>query len=211
MELRHYEDGLRMISGWRQNQDILFGANERKVMLSYGRNPQKWESDSDYNKREAIERNEFEALRPMPRHHVSFTSKELFEEHKKVLRGEYWDSSPEDLTKEAFVLANMYAAARQAQIEVPQPNIPQKWKEQNQQDIKDENDRLDKLRGFIRENKYEKLTEQLAKMMEKNSIDEPHSSVNVESEVDGNDGFDVRSMMKTIQAAVHRYKNFDQA
>uniref|UniRef100_A0A0K0DF80 DUF1421 domain-containing protein n=1 Tax=Angiostrongylus cantonensis TaxID=6313 RepID=A0A0K0DF80_ANGCA len=224
MELRHYEDALRKMIGWRKNEylgiqtetvdgilkttytgDILFGDDEREIMLSYGKNPRKWESDNDYNKREATERREFEDLRPMPRRTVCFTSAELFEEHKKVLRGEYWDSCPEDLTKEAFVLANTYAAARRAQVTIPQPNIPQKWKEQKEKNIKENNERLDKLRTAKRESdQFNRLTEQLVQLMEKNTI---HDSVRIQNDP-GNDGSDLRSAMKAIHAAVRRHRNF---
>ncbi|KAJ1360751.1 hypothetical protein KIN20_038419 [Parelaphostrongylus tenuis] len=215
LELRHYENGLRKIVGWRKNQDILFGEDERKVVFSYGKNPRKWESDNDYNRREAVERRDFEDLRPMPRHTVCFTSAELFEEHKKVLRGEYWDSCPDDLTKEAFVLANTCAAARRAQVTIPfDPWIPPKWKEQNEKDIREENERLDRLRTLNREDeRVNRLTEQLVKMMEKNSICESDTILSDSgSTADATHGSaDLRPLMRTVQAAVRRQMNSNNA
>lgn len=85
LEVCYYEESLRRMSGWRKNGeflqasydlpkpdidllgDILFGEDERPCVLSYGMNPRKWETDSDYNKREFSERCEMEKNENMPR------------------------------------------------------------------------------------------------------------------------------------------------
>ncbi|PIO64576.1 hypothetical protein TELCIR_13791 [Teladorsagia circumcincta] len=206
LELCYYEEALRSSTGWRENQDILFGEEEQRVTLSYGKNPWKWESDNDYNKRELAERLEFEKKGPWPSRFAYVSSAELFKEHKKVLRGEYWDSCPEDLTKEAFVVANAYAAARQAQINLPEPQVPIKWQQQNLESNKKEHERLKKLLETNRQSELEKrLTEQLVKMMAENNIDDTASAVE-------NDGHtNLEKMTKLISAVVQKHKSITNA
>ncbi|KHJ91492.1 hypothetical protein OESDEN_08647 [Oesophagostomum dentatum] len=204
--MRHYEEALRSMEAWRKNQDILFGAEEPKVSLSYGKNPIKWESDGAYTKREAAERKEFEKEGPVLRRTIYMTSAELFEEHKKVLRGEYWDSSPEDLTKEAMAFANACAEARRLRIELEQPPVPPRWKQQEEKNIRDETERLNKLKAINRQHQEEmRLTEQLVKLMAKNSISDGGDATN-EAQARVHEAFDFEKARKAIYTAVHRRK-----
>ncbi|KAK6028207.1 hypothetical protein OSTOST_05749 [Ostertagia ostertagi] len=206
LELCYYEEALRSSTGWRRNQDILFGEEEERVTLSYGKNPWKWESDHEYNKRELAERLEYEEKGPWPSRFAYVSSAELFEEHKKVLRGEYWDSCPEDLTKEAFVVANAYAVARQSQMNLPEPQVPIKWQQQNLESNKKEHERLKKLLETNRQSELEKrLTEQLVKMMAENNIDDTASAV----ETDGHTNLE--KMTKLISAVVQKHQSITNA
>ncbi|ETN69593.1 hypothetical protein NECAME_05172 [Necator americanus] len=203
--LHHYEEALRSMEGW---QDILFGAEENKILLSYGKNPIKWESDGAYNQREAAERRDFEKDGPIPRRTLYLSCAELFEEHKKVLRGEYWDSSPEDLTKEAIALANAYAEARRLKLDLKQPPVPPKWKQQDERDIADERERLEKLRSINRQHQEEmRLTEQLVKLMAKSNInDSCESSSVVTQKTNLDEIFDLEKARKAVYTAVRRRK-----
>ncbi|CAJ0595307.1 unnamed protein product [Cylicocyclus nassatus] len=204
LELRHYEEGLRAMEGWRKNQDILFGAEERPVMLSYGKNPIKWESDDAYNQREAAERKEFEKEGPVLRRTVFMSSAELWEEHKKVLHGEYWDSSAEDLSKEAIVFANACAEAQRLKVELEQPPVPPKWKQHEERSAQEERVRLGKLRELNRLQEKEKhLTEQLVKLMAKNSLSDGDGADNGQRGII-NGNFDLEKTRKAIYTAVRR-------
>ncbi|EYC20287.1 hypothetical protein Y032_0022g552 [Ancylostoma ceylanicum] len=207
IELRHYEEGLRSMAGWRQNKDILFGAAEDKVLLSYGRNPIKWESDGAYNQREAAERRDFEKDGPVSRRTVYISSGELFEEHRKTLHGEYWDASPEELTKEAMALANAYAMARVSKASLEQPPIPHKWKQQDEKNTQDERERLEKLRAINRRQEEEvRLTAQLVKLMAKSSITDEGDHPSIDDATKVGDNIDFEKARKAIYTAIRRRK-----
>ncbi|VDL72094.1 unnamed protein product [Nippostrongylus brasiliensis] len=171
LDLCYYEEGLRSIAGWRENGDLLFGEEERPVSLSIGKNYWKWESDADYNAREKGERLEFEKTGLRSRRTVVLNTEQLFAEHGKILRGEYWDSCPEDLTKEAIVYANAMADVGELDVELPEDLVPLKWKQQRQQAEEDEIVRLETLKEITHKNDLEKrVSEQLVKMMAANRI-----------------------------------------
>ncbi|KAK6037984.1 hypothetical protein COOONC_24512, partial [Cooperia oncophora] len=191
LELCYYEERAGVLcSGW-----------SKKIV-----NPWKWESDHDYNKREMAERRELEEQGPWPSRFAYVSSAELFEEHKKVLRGEYWDSCPEDLTKEAFAVANAYAAARQSHINLPEPQVPTKWQQQNIESNEKEHERLKKLLESNSQSELEKrLTNQLVKMMAENNIDDTASV----AETDGHTNLE--KMTKLIGAVVRKHQSITNA
>ncbi|KAK5971981.1 hypothetical protein GCK32_006669 [Trichostrongylus colubriformis] len=202
LELCHYEEGLRTCIGWRENGDILFGEEEQCVTLSYGKNPWKWESDYDYNKREMAERQASEKDGSLPSRFAYVSSAELFDEHKKVLRGEYWDSCPEDLTKEAFAIANAFAAARQSHVKLPEPQVPLKWQQQRTESTKKEHERLRKLLETDHQSEVEKrLTKLLVSMVTQNNTDDAASPLETEGSAN------MERMTKLISAVVHKHIN----
>ncbi|KAL6733047.1 hypothetical protein Aduo_003735 [Ancylostoma duodenale] len=205
LELRHYEEGLRSMDGWRQNKDILFGTEENKVLLSYGRNPIKWESDGAYNQREAAERRDFEKDGPVSRRNVYLPLGELFEEHRKTLHGEHWDGSPEELTKEAMAFANAYVMARASKTSLEQPPVPPKWKQQDEKNMQDERERLDKLRAINRRQEEEiRLTAQLVKLMAKSSISDEGDRSSAGDTTEVGDKVDIEKARKAIYTAIRR-------
>ncbi|XGW23259.1 hypothetical protein V3C99_005472, partial [Haemonchus contortus] len=206
LDIWYYEEGLRSSAGWRNNQDILFGEEEQPVTLSYGKNPWKWESDKDYNKREMAERRESEKEGPWPSRFAYVSSAELFEEHKKVLKGEYWDSCPEDLTKKAIAFANTYAAARELNIKLPEPQVPAKWKQQNEESNKKEQERLKKLLETNRFDDLQKrLTDQLVEMMAENNIEDTTPAMETDASTS------IERMTKLISAAVRKHQQIGLA
>ncbi|VDK84732.1 unnamed protein product [Cylicostephanus goldi] len=139
------------------------------------------------------------------------SSAELWEEHKKVLHGEYWDSSPEDLSKEAIVFANACAEAQRLRLELEQPPVPTKWKQHEERSIEEERKRLDKLRELNRLQEKEKhLTEQLVKLMAENSLSEGDGAENSQ-QANINGSFDLEKTRKAIYTAVHRRKEQQSA
>uniref|UniRef100_A0A1I7XGE5 F-box domain-containing protein n=1 Tax=Heterorhabditis bacteriophora TaxID=37862 RepID=A0A1I7XGE5_HETBA len=105
LQIRHFEEALRVNKGWRKC-DILFGEPDASVPHHYALNAYKTESDNAYLRRTEWEFCNFRKEPIYPPWPQTTTCKIMYEEHQRVVRGEYWDIYPHDLSK--YQLAQKY-------------------------------------------------------------------------------------------------------